>query len=79
MTGETPSVQQARASAKVSFLRGTLRALGAVATAIVGLRRRQDRERDFAVLQLHHVIVAGVIVAAAIVTALAVLVHRIAG
>lgn len=79
MTGETPSAPQARAGSKVSFLRGTLRALGAVATAMVGLRRRQDRERDFAVLQLHHVIVAGVIVAATIVTALAVLVHRIAG
>jgi hypothetical protein len=72
-------MQQARAGSKVGFLRGTLRALGAVATAMVGLRRRQDRERDFAMLQLHHVIVAGVIVAAAIVTALTVLVHRIAG
>ena len=78
MTGETPAVEQARAGSKASFLRGTLRALGAVATAMVGLRRRQDRERDFAMLQLHHVIVAGAIVAATIITALAMLVHHIA-
>ena len=63
----------------VSFLRGTLRALGAVATAMVGLRRRQDREKDFATLKLQHVVVAGAIVAVCIVTALIVLVERIAG
>ncbi len=61
------------------FLRGTLRALGAVAPAMVGLRRRQDRERDFTTLKLQHVVVAGVIVAIAIVTLLIVLVNRIAG
>lgn len=67
------------ATPSVSFLRGTLRALGAVATAMVGLRRRQDREKDFATLKLQHVVVAGVIVAVCIVTALIVLVERIAG
>ncbi|WP_233224655.1 DUF2970 domain-containing protein [Thiomonas sp. X19] len=61
-----------------SFRRGTLRALGAVATAMLGLRRRQDRERDFAALKLQHVVVAGVIVAVVIVTLLIVLVNRIA-
>ncbi|OIQ86411.1 hypothetical protein GALL_317310 [mine drainage metagenome] len=63
---------------QTSFLRGTLRALGAVATAMVGLRRRQDREKDFATLKLAHVVVAGVVVAALIVGALIVLVERIA-
>ncbi len=46
---------------------------------MVGLRRRQDRERDFATLKLQHVVVAGVIVAIVIVTLLIVLVNRIAG
>ena len=63
---------------QTSFLRGTLRALGAVATAMVGLRRRQDREKDFATLKLAHVVVAGAIVAVLIVVALIALVDRIA-
>ncbi|MHB0920686.1 MAG: hypothetical protein B7X31_04195 [Thiomonas sp. 13-66-29] len=63
---------------QTSFLRGTLRALGAVATAMVGLRRRQDREKDFATLKLAHVVVAGIVVAALIVVTLIALVDRIA-
>ena len=66
------------AAPSVSFLRGTLRALGAVATAMVGLRRRQDREKDFATLKLQHVVVAGIVVAALIVAGLIALVDRIA-
>ncbi len=62
-----------------SFLRGTLRALGAVATAMVGLRRAKDREKDFAMLKPAHVAVAGIIVAVVIITALIILVNRIAG
>ncbi len=65
-------------ASQTSFLRGTLRALGAVATAMVGLRRRQDREKDFATLKLAHVVVAGVVVAMLIVVALILLVDRIA-
>ncbi len=64
---------------KVGFLRGTLRALGAVATAMVGLRRAEDREKDFATLKPVHVAVAGVIIAVVIITALIILVNRIAG
>ncbi|MDD4886747.1 MAG: DUF2970 domain-containing protein [Thiomonas sp.] len=64
---------------QAGFLRGTLRALGAVATAMVGLRRAKDREKDFATLKPVHVVVAGVIIAAIIITALILLVNRIAG
>ncbi len=38
-----------------SFQRGILRALGAVAVAMEGLRRHQDRARDFAALKCPHV------------------------
>lgn len=62
-----------------AFLRSTLRALGAVATAMVGLRRAKDREKDFAMLKPAHVVVAGVIIAAIIIAALITLVNRIAG
>jgi len=66
-------------SQNTSFLRGTLRAIGAVGTAMVGLRRAQDREKDFATLKPVHVLVAGILIAAAIITALILLVDRIAG
>jgi hypothetical protein len=54
-----------------------LRAISAVLSAFVGIRKSSARDSDLAHLRPVHVIVAGVIVAALFVTILVTLVHFI--
>lgn len=55
------------------------RAIGAVLSAFIGIRKSAERDKDLASLRPVHVIVAGVIAAALFVLLIVTVVHLITG